>query len=301
MTGHPELGRLTLMNNLTGPGPPATPCRDPSIQGRPPQLAGRKGAHRGLSGCSVRWLAMEALSKSRKYITRRACRTSSHAGIGVGSTLARGTPEFSAPTHGAARHGLHARVRRGRLGRCWWALAALVSAGPRARGATVSRASWRTGSTRCTRSLHGAVQGCARHPVPSQSERREGWCPLQFGGAVGSNSGHHPAKDLNLLSRFHALGILHARFEKPSLHSALHRPSALRLHCTHCLIPSSASAPSPRQRLFCVAPLTPFALPSSDLQPSLRAASICDTSPAPEDLPHHHTTLSAATEAVRTR
>ena len=45
-----------------------------------------------------------------------------------------------------------------------------------------------------------AVQGLERHP--SQNGEKV-W---SSSGAVGSNSGHHPAKDLNLLSRFHALG-----------------------------------------------------------------------------------------------
>lgn len=144
-------------------------------------------------------------------------------------------------------------------------------------------------SVRCSRD-HDAIL-CH----PSQNGEKV-W---EFGRAVGSNSGHHPAKDLNLLSRFHALGILHARFEKPSLHSALtgRLPYTTIASASAC---SLCGLPSPHQHLFCLAPLTPFALPSSDLQPSLRAASICDTSPAPEDLPHHHTTLSA-TQPARTR
>ena len=170
-----------LMNNLTGPGPPAAPCRDPSIQGHPPQLAGRKGAHHGLSSsyyavADGAWWMLPAISATMKKRVR-ACTLAArwlhtdcplaahwlHAAIRVGSrplvhTIVRRCPHTTERDTACMRGcGEGCLVDTGVLGR--------------ALSATVSRARWRTGSTRCTRSLHGRI---TRIRTPSQSERREG-------------------------------------------------------------------------------------------------------------------------------
>lgn len=158
------------MNNLTGPGPPATPCRDPSIHGHPPQLASRKGARHGLSG--------GAMARVRS----------------IEGSAARGRPDCCW-TAGRARHSegergrrglrLHARVRRGRRGG-WvgaggggvrWGGGALLrwGAGPLGR--------WSERAVRQSAALDGglarpdalvrcmaAVQGSERHPSQNGEE-----------------------------------------------------------------------------------------------------------------------------------
>jgi hypothetical protein len=201
----------------------------------------------------------DALADARCYRGREACVLVKQCMAWAAQLVWWAAASSSSPTsstHSAARHGLHGHghwgAARASAGLCWGA------------------ADW------LAPNMHSfAAQGSRRHPGPSsaipvRTARRFG----SSDGAVGSNSGHHPAKDLNLLSRFHALGILHARFEKPSLHSeSLPSPAACPHHTTaasclaSCLL-AQASACSlcrlhpPRQRLRCLAPLTPFALPS---------------------------------------
>ena len=120
-----------------------------------------------------------------------------HAGFRVGSeplvhTIVRHCPHTTEPNTGCMRG-----CGEGSLvgaGVCW-------GGGGRARSVRLSAAldgglARPDALVRCM----AAVQGLERHP--SQNGEKV-W---SSSGAVGSNSGHHPAKDLNLLSRFHALG-----------------------------------------------------------------------------------------------
>jgi hypothetical protein len=139
---------------------------------------------------------------------------------------------------------------------------------------------------------------------------------MPVGRLVGSNSGHghgHPAESP---FRFHIFGPPPRASRSLSLH---HRSLSPASSPTALLWPLTApsgqtrSARSPPRPCLCAAarvclgPAIParFALPFSDLQPSLRPASICDTSPASEHLPHHHhhhhyTTIAANTQPTPT-
>lgn len=280
-------------------------------------------------------------------------RRTTEAALGRARTLSLSRPT---PT---PSDGLHARVRRGLAcclllagrgrarRRCLaarWLLAGCwrAAGGLRAASGGLLLARWFAGSLaavrrlsaaldgglarpECTRSLHGRRQGCGRpgaipaHASPSQSERREGLG--LWGGAVGSNSGHHPARHLNLLSRFHPLGFLDALREAfPSPHAAA---PVCRPVCPVCPPPpSSVRRRSSTPRPFPAACLPHRARcppldhlraawppcrrcctarpPSSDLQLSCRPASICDTSPPLLQEPYRRTTTPHAPLVPRT-
>ena len=152
------------------------PCADPSIKAGRPSLQAKRGRTMALvavlcDGPWVQTLAYDATVNKLCSCTRTAGKELVELPA-LAQRCQQLPPSPTSTTHSAARHGLHARVRRGLLGRrdgagsgCWTVLLVL--------GRAQCDCQPRYGLARPD-ALSSLQQGSRRHPVPSQSERREG-------------------------------------------------------------------------------------------------------------------------------
>jgi hypothetical protein len=147
-------------------------------------------------------------------------------------------------------------------------------------------------------SLNAHLQGRPPRPGSESGENGLG-LGTQQARTVGRPVGYsgprphgHPAESP---FRFHTFGPPPRASRSLSLHHRSLSPAPRPLlEPLTASLPLLARSPPPAppllaRLLVCPGPAIAarFALPFSDLQPSLRPASICDTSPAPEHLPHH--------------